>query len=107
MGEDMTYATEPTRAQLAARVTELERENAELRARLDAVPVDWNKAPDWAQWAAIDSNGAQCVYETEPHTAQWVWRATSDNWRVIAENIDMTYIDWTQTLQERPQAVKP
>ena len=39
MGEDMTYATEPTRAQLAARVTELERENAELRARLDAVPV--------------------------------------------------------------------
>ena len=40
MGEDMTYATEPTRAQLAARVAELERENAELRARLDAVPVD-------------------------------------------------------------------
>ena len=40
MGEDMTYATEPTRAQLAARVAELERENAELRARLDAVPMD-------------------------------------------------------------------
>ena len=40
MAEDMTYATEPTRAQLAARVAELERENAELRARLDAVPVD-------------------------------------------------------------------
>ena len=61
MGEDMTYATELTRAQLAARVAEanqyalameqdaealrqrvaeLERENAELRARLDAVPVD-------------------------------------------------------------------
>ena len=77
MGEDMTYATEPTRAQLAARVAELEadwvdkndvlmqslqvmeaaeefkqraetaevrvakleRENAELRARLDAVPT--------------------------------------------------------------------
>lgn len=62
MGEDMTYTdAEPTRAQLAARVAEanqyalameqdaealrqrvaeLERENAELRARLDAVPVD-------------------------------------------------------------------
>jgi len=40
MAEDMTYATEPTRAQLAARVQELERENDELRARLDAVPVD-------------------------------------------------------------------
>jgi len=40
MGEDMTYATEPTRAQLAARVAELERENAELRERLDAVPMD-------------------------------------------------------------------
>lgn len=39
MGEDMTYQAEPTRAQLAARVQELERENAELRARLDAVPV--------------------------------------------------------------------
>ena len=40
MAEDMTYATEPTRAQLAARVAELERERDELRARLDAVPVD-------------------------------------------------------------------
>ncbi len=37
MSEDYTYTTEPTRAQLAARVAELERENAELRARLDAV----------------------------------------------------------------------
>ncbi len=39
MSEDYTYTAEPTRAQLAARVQELERENAELRARLDAVPV--------------------------------------------------------------------
>ncbi len=30
MSEDYTYTTEPTRAQLAARVAELERENAEL-----------------------------------------------------------------------------
>lgn len=62
MGEDMTYTTtEPTRAQLTARVRELEAQNAELlaaavqnaqdmlalrleadglRARLEAVPVE-------------------------------------------------------------------
>jgi len=35
MAEDMTYEPVQTVAQLAARVQELERENAELRARLD------------------------------------------------------------------------
>lgn len=39
MSEDMTYDAEPTRAQLAQRVAELERENGELRGKLDAVPV--------------------------------------------------------------------
>lgn len=68
MSEDMTYTTEPTRAQLAARVAELERENAALmaaavqnaqdmlalrvecdglRARLDAVPVDAIRFSFW------------------------------------------------------------
>ena len=38
MGEDMTYTgAEPTRAQLAARVAELERECAELRMVLDLI----------------------------------------------------------------------
>lgn len=35
MAEDMTYATEPTRAQLAQRVQELERENAAAMKLLD------------------------------------------------------------------------
>ena len=39
MSEDMTYDAEPTRADLRTRVAELERENAELRAKLDAVPT--------------------------------------------------------------------
>jgi len=39
MSEDMTYDAEPTRADLRTRVAELERENAELRGKLDAVPV--------------------------------------------------------------------
>ena len=53
MGEDMTYTTEPTRAQLAARVAELERERDELRARLDK----WNFAPFWANYCVQDSRG--------------------------------------------------
>ena len=39
MSEDYTYPTTPTLADLRARVAELERENAELRGKLDAVPV--------------------------------------------------------------------
>lgn len=62
MSEDYTYTAEPTRAQLAARVQELERENAELRAKVDAVPVkilreDYHKRFGttelrwWPEWA--------------------------------------------------------
>ena len=40
MSEDMTYKPVPTLADLRNQVAELERENAELRGKLDAVPVD-------------------------------------------------------------------
>ena len=71
MSEDYTYTAEPTRAQLAARVQELERElsqadnntvalaarNAELRARLDAVPVEAIGHEN------LDSNGQQYTWQ--------------------------------------------
>jgi len=38
MAEDMTYTPVQTLADARQRIAELERENAELRARLDAVP---------------------------------------------------------------------
>ena len=42
--EDMTYTTEPTRAQLAARAAELERERDELRMILDLIDAELPRA---------------------------------------------------------------
>jgi len=47
MAEDMTYEPVQPVAQLAAQVRQLERENAELRARLDAVPVEAIELVHW------------------------------------------------------------
>lgn len=32
----------------------------------DALEPDWSKAPDWAQWYAIDSDGVGYWYGSEP-----------------------------------------
>ena len=82
MGEDYTLTdAEPTRAQLAARVQELERENAELRARLDA--AFWDDAPEWAQYHAIDADGAGCWYEFKPEFLYGKeWTDTGGAWHI-------------------------
>ncbi len=85
MAEDYTYTAEPTRAQLAARVQELERalaqadsnmvalavRNAELRARLDAVPVTamrkllWGDPADPGHIYAISAVGDWLIEQAD------------------------------------------
>lgn len=39
---------------------------AQMVAAYDALAPDWSKAPEWAQWCAIDANGSAAWYKQQP-----------------------------------------
>lgn len=39
---------------------------ASFVAAYDALAPDWDDAPDWAKWYAIDANGSAAWYEHQP-----------------------------------------
>lgn len=60
---------------------------------------DWSKAPEWAKWWAIDSDGVAYWYEMKPYpksTGDWTGvpgRAQIDPFRISFK--------WTETLHGR------
>ena len=41
---------------------------------------DWKDAPEWANWLAMDENGAWCWYELEPRYDGEMWLC-SGKWK--------------------------
>lgn len=73
---------------------------------VDAPPVmpeaDWSKAPDTAQFWAIDADGRAFWYLDEPHIAEPCWY---DATYQFAPKVDLPIgIDWRTTLRKRPAA---
>ena len=61
--------------------------------------VDWSKAPEWAQFAAMDKSGAQYWFEEEPFNddlaEQWACHGR------YASFLDCS--NWRNSLTQRPQ----
>ncbi|MGI9161017.1 MAG: hypothetical protein ACR2K1_14820 [Saprospiraceae bacterium] len=63
----------------------------------------WSKAPDWAQWAGISSDGIANWYSSEPVMClnQWFGKVGCRIERI--HNFDTPEnFDWANTKQKRP-----
>jgi hypothetical protein len=60
---------------------------------------NWEEAPEWAQWWAMDCTGASCWYEKEPfYQLSGTWLPAGGN---LASNIV------TPNIEQRPTAKPP
>ena len=59
--------------------------------------IDWSKAPDWAQFVAMDSRGLWYWYEKEPRRGKKIW--VEDDGMIQSAG-ESEY--WQNTLQRRP-----
>ena len=65
------------------------------------ITPEWDKIPERFIFVAIDSNGDECAYSVKPYHNYSEWRV-SEQWVKTGRKIDMTNIDWEQTLSKRP-----
>ena len=66
---------------------------------------DWSKAPDWAQWAATDSNGRAFWYRRKPDicVVGECWQYTSMCERAVETHpAVLRCVDWKDSLEQRP-----
>jgi hypothetical protein len=73
-----------------------------------AIKPDWDEAPDWAQWWAVDDDGAAYWYELRPEVEGLAWGCRSDVGCAPA-NVDYSQplgYDRRASLRQRP-AVQP
>lgn len=66
----------------------------------EQINYPWDWAPDWAQWAAVDENGAAYWFEKEPKIVGTTWTELSGFMYKIGDCNQP--IDWTKSLQKRP-----
>lgn len=66
--------------------------------------IDWSKAPEWANWHAIDSDGGGYWYEVKPilhrNQREWMYKSNTDQYKGSKDYSD--FGDWRETLRERP-----
>lgn len=67
----------------------------------DIVP-EWKSIPERFLWPAIDEDGTEWAYKHKPTDMSYgVWNGNVC-WKT-GRKFDMTSIDWTKTLSERPK----
>lgn len=68
---------------------------------------DWQNAPYWAQWFAIDMSGDSHWFEEQPF-----FRGNDVSWRndggsmyepYVSGFVNFLYPDWKNSLQKRPE----
>lgn len=76
---------------------------------MNQLDIDWNAAPEWAQWAAQDGDGGVFYYAEQPYTANVRERWLSDSGVCVAALAGVLYVghskDWRDSLTQRPQTV--
>ena len=65
---------------------------------------NWTQAPEWAQWFAIDSDGYAYWWMVDPKPSRNRWSGDGSIRSQIASllRVDMTNIEWKETLRKRP-----
>lgn len=81
---------------------ELKRELEEIKEQLTPteIPIPWERAPDWARWAAMDEDSSWWWYEKEPTMGTLMWKPEPHSGYT---NFDHTRaLNWIQSKQARP-----
>lgn len=55
----------------------------------------WDKAPEWANYLAMDENRDWCWYENKPSCKTTMWVVNGGKWKNATP-------DWENTLEQRP-----
>lgn len=69
---------------------------------------DWTKAPEWAQWWAVDEIGMAIWWEQEPSKSEneneWAeWFVSNDSRRFLdGFSKEIPYTNWRNSLTKRP-----
>ena len=87
------------------RIAALEAEVERLRAASQVPHPDWTKAPEWAQWWAVDARGISWWYQHQPAPVETEWYV-AQSYLAQSQAGERIYlqlgIDWRTTLQQRP-----
>jgi hypothetical protein len=69
---------------------------------------NWQDAPEWAQWLAMDNHGGAewYYYETKPEPKSTYWLQSGSGKCKIALLSDDCALHWKETLEPRPQRIK-
>lgn len=81
---------------------------SEWRDSLSQAPEpDWSKAPEWAEWWAVNADGGVAWFENKPTI--WVsvvycgWESNKGRWKTILDRLELPLgVDWRTTLRKRP-----
>lgn len=60
---------------------------------------DWNDAPDWANYVAMDADGDWWWYEGKPEQMQQSWRGPE---KMRVREAQPLLEIWSESLEERP-----
>lgn len=75
------------------------------RAELQNKP-DWSKAEEWAEWLAQDSYGCWGFFQKKPLMHALSWIARSGYYQIHYPGNSLLG-DWRDTLEKRPEQLKP
>lgn len=66
--------------------------------------IDWSSAPEWARWAAQDSNGTWWWYSQKPDRLElaWIPKAINESWTQIERADVRSTQHWMISLTKRP-----
>lgn len=70
-------------------------------AALETMTPDWETAPEWAEWWAVDEDGAAYWYDVEPRMVKSMW------WAAGAKDMLQPFTNWRESLEQRPKNEKP
>lgn len=63
--------------------------------------IDWNNAPEWAQYHAFDSDGRGAWLQNEPEEGAMFWIARGAKWPSGYQKPKT--ISWKNSLVKRPE----
>lgn len=68
---------------------------------LDTSTPEWEHAPDWADWLAMDAGGRWWWFAEKPETRATSWGNAWGKW-IKEAGLTPGRTGWTETLEQRP-----
>lgn len=69
------------------------------------IKPDWSKAPEWAEWWAVDWIGMSYFYKNKPVLIEGEQAWTAENIEFVDDELYGGYVEnWKETLTQRPQS---